>query len=153
VAAIAVAPIGRDSDQDGVDNLSDRCPTTNAGIAVDATGCALFSGVIEGVNFSPNSALLTNSALARLRVVVATLKQYPNARFMLSAHTDSQGSEANNQALSARRAKAVAKYFINEGIDKSRFTAKAFGENQPIKTNSTVEGRRANRRVELHIIR
>jgi len=149
VAALQVT----DNDQDGVDNSIDQCPTTGQGVAVDERGCAIFSGVIEGVNFRTSSAELLDSAPAILDGVVMTLKQYPNTRFKITAHTDSQGSAESNKELSKQRAITVAKFFIKSGIARSRFSVRAYGEAQPIDTNETAEGRRRNRRVELHIIK
>jgi len=149
VAALKIA----DGDTDGVGDAIDRCPSTRRGVAVDEVGCAIFSGVIEGVNFDTNSAELRSEARASLDRVVATLKRFPNTRFVLSAHTDDQGDAASNKALSKRRAVSVAKYLMSSGINRNRFKAKAFGEERPMATNATAEGRRQNRRVELHVIR
>jgi len=107
-----------DSDQDGVPTGKDQCPDTEVGVAVDDYGCAIFNGVIEGVVFPSNSAELVDSARTILRGVVATLMRYPNTKFDLSAHTDNQGSEASNQALSRKRAVSVARFLIQNGISR-----------------------------------
>jgi len=149
IPAVAVL----DNDQDGVIDSEDLCPTTAVGVAVDSSGCAIFSGTLQGVNFPSNSAFLVDSAKARLDEVVGTLIQYPQMQFELSAHTDNQGDAGANQALSAKRARAVAAYLVQSGIDVNRMTARAFGETVPIDTNETAEGRRNNRRVELNAFR
>jgi len=157
VEALVVAPVPAvaviDSDQDGVIDSEDLCPTTGIGVAVDASGCAIFTGTLQGVNFPSNSAVLVDSAKARLNEVVSTLNQYPTIRFELSAHTDNQGDANANQTLSAKRARAVAAYLVESGIDVNRMSARAFGETIPIDTNDTAEGRRNNRRVELNAFR
>jgi OOP family OmpA-OmpF porin len=66
--------------------------------------------------------------------------------------TDSKGSDAYNQKLSDRRARSVLKWLTSHGIDASRLRAKGHGEERPIDTNETDEGRANNRRVEFHII-
>lgn len=147
VAAIAVT--NPDKDADGVLNESDECPTTGVGVSVDATGCALFGGVADGVNFYHNSAELTGNAKAKLDEIVATLSQHRKVSATISAHTDSWGDEDYNQALSERRAQAVLDYMNESGIKRSRLRASAFGESQPIADNTKAEGRQRNRRVEI----
>jgi len=151
VPAVAVLPL--DDDKDGVLNDQDACPGTELGSAVDDRGCELFGGVLEGVNFHTGSADLTDQARSKLDEVAATLMAYPTVSFELSAHTDSDGNEGPNQRLSQRRAESVSKYLIDSGILQSRFSANAYGESRPIAPNSTAEGRRQNRRVELHVVR
>jgi outer membrane protein OmpA-like peptidoglycan-associated protein len=68
-------------------------------------------------------------------------------------HTDSQGTEAYNQALSERRASSVAAYLLQQGLAPSKLTSEGRGESQPLADNDTEEGRAENRRVELHINR
>ena len=153
VVAPVPAVVVSDSDQDGVIDAEDSCLTSALGAAVDTSGCAIFAGTLHGVTFPSNSAVLEGPAKARLDEVVATLNQYPEIRFELSAHTDNQGDAAANQSLSAQRAKAVAIYLVQSGIDVNRMSARAFGETQPIDTNATPDGRRRNRRVELNAFR
>jgi outer membrane protein OmpA-like peptidoglycan-associated protein len=66
-------------------------------------------------------------------------------------HTDSQGSDAYNQALSERRASSVAEYLISQGLAPSKVTSQGRGESEPIADNETDAGRAQNRRVELHL--
>jgi OOP family OmpA-OmpF porin len=67
----------------------------------------------------------------------------------VEGHTDSQGSESYNQALSERRANTVLNYLVSNGIDGDRLSASGFGENSPVADNATAEGRARNRRVDL----
>jgi outer membrane protein OmpA-like peptidoglycan-associated protein len=69
----------------------------------------------------------------------------------LSSHTDSYGANDYNLKLSDNRAKSVVDYLIKSGITSNRLTFKGFGEDQPISTNETVEGRQLNRRTEFKI--
>jgi OOP family OmpA-OmpF porin len=66
-------------------------------------------------------------------------------------HTDSTGPEDYNLDLSVRRAQAVADYIISEGIDASIIDVSGEGENNPIASNATREGRAENRRVDIHV--
>lgn len=147
VAAVVV--INPDKDGDDVLNEIDECPSTGLGVSVDATGCALFAGVAEGVNFHKNSARLTSQAKVKIDEIIATLGQHRKVNATISAHTDNWGEVDYNQALSERRAKAVLSYMNQNGIQRSRLSAEAHGESRPIAKNETAEGRELNRRVEI----
>lgn len=147
VAPVPVEPA--DSDQDGVPNAYDDCPASPAGSPVNAEGCPLFNGVIEGVTFETSSAQLTAEATAILEGTAQTLLQYPDLRVTVEAHTDNQGSASSNLELSKRRAISVAKFLVERGVSGSRLQPQAFGESKPRASNATAEGRRMNRRVEF----
>ena len=66
-------------------------------------------------------------------------------------HTDSDGSEEYNMALSIRRAEAVRDYMVSEGVDASIIDVSGEGESNPIASNATKEGRAENRRVDIHV--
>jgi len=151
VLAVQVAPL--DTDKDGVINSLDQCKSTKPGVLVDTVGCAVFNGVLEGVNFFSASERLTPKARSILDGVARTLKKYPEAKINVNAHTDSKGSEFFNQNLSTRRAKMVVLYLGLKGIDRESLVPRAFGESKPIASNDTAEGRALNRRVELHAVK
>ena len=80
------------------------------------------------------------------------MRDYPDLNVVIEGHTDSIGTAAYNKKLSQRRADAVKKYLVEEdGIDANRITAKGFGEERPIASNDTDEGRQKNRRVEAAV--
>ncbi len=141
-----------DSDADGVADATDACPTTGPGVPVNASGCALFNGVIEGINFESGSDRLTAEAQQILQGVASTLNSYPEIRVSVEAHTDNQGSADSNLQLSKRRAIAVARYLVEQGVDGPRLQPQAFGESQPRETNATPAGRALNRRVEFQVV-
>lgn len=138
-----------DIDGDGVVNQSDECSDTVPGTPVNSSGCAMFNGTLEGVNFLTSSDTLTETARAALDDVISTLNAFPDVRVSVHAHTDSQGPEAANLALSRNRALSVVRYLIAQGISLDRLEARAFGEEQPIADNKTRAGRLLNRRVEF----
>lgn len=111
--------------------------------------CDEFNGVLDGVNFHSDSAELTSEGSQVLYQAAEKLHSCESLQIRVSAHTDSVGAEAYNQSLSERRARSVVQSLSERGIDSSRMTSSAYGETQPIDTNSTPEGRRRNRRVEL----
>jgi len=150
VAAVPAAPT--DSDNDGVADDADKCADSPADKPVDADGCTIVSVVLEDVRFENNSAELTSGSTEQLDKAVAAMKEYPHIRVEVQAHSDSSGAASYNQALSEKRAGSVRDYMVSKGIAADRLTAKGYGEDQPIASNDTREGRAKNRRVELKII-
>jgi len=145
-----------DSDNDGVVNSADRCPNTTAGAEVDASGCEGITETIETfdieVQFPTNSAEIGNSYDDEIRRVADFLNEHPETIVEIAGHTDSMGRAAYNQDLSQRRAAAVAARLTDElGVDPERVRSAGYGEEQPVASNATAEGRAANRRVEARI--
>lgn len=112
--------------------------------------CDQFDGTLDGVNFHTDSAKLTTEGLATINAAAEKLLSCEAVNVTVSAHTDSIGSESYNQALSERRAQSVVDQLISQGVAPHRLNAEAYGETQPIDTNSTREGRKRNRRVEVY---
>lgn len=80
------------------------------------------------------------------------LKKYPTTTAVIEGHTDNVGTPEHNLDLSKRRAESVVNYLVeNFGIDRSRLTAKGYGDTRPIADNSTDEGKQKNRRIEAII--
>ena len=77
------------------------------------------------------------------------MKKNPDLKVEVDGHTDSTGTAAYNMTLSEKRAEAVKKYFVDQGIDPNRLTTKGFGITKSAASNKTKEGRAKNRRVEL----
>jgi outer membrane protein OmpA-like peptidoglycan-associated protein len=102
------------------------------------------------VNFDTNKFKIKEIYKPKINKIIDVLKK--NNKFILIVgHTDSVGSDVYNQKLSELRAREVYNYFISKGIDKKRIDYIGYGEEQPIATNATPEGRAQNRRVELLI--
>lgn len=143
-----------DSDRDGVVDRLDRCPGTRAGAKVDARGCELQEvTVLKGVTFATNSAALTAQSMAVLDETAATLTKNPDVRAEVAGHTDSTGSAARNRALSQQRAESVVRYLVSKGVSAANLVARGYGPDQPVADNRTAQGRSANRRVELRILK
>ena len=81
---------------------------------------------------------------------VLFFQKNPHITAQIYGHTDSIGTEAYNQKLSERRARAVFNYLVDNGIDPDRLKTRGFGENIPVAPNTTPEGRQKNRRVEVN---
>lgn len=109
------------------------------------------SVVLENLHFEVAKAEIQPGSFAMLDELADYLKRKPLVRIRIEGHTDNQGSDAQNQLLSERRAKAVMNYLIGKGISQSRMTAVGKGEAVPIADNATEEGRAKNRRTEVHL--
>ncbi|MBG6186584.1 outer membrane protein OmpA-like peptidoglycan-associated protein [Flavobacterium sp. CAN_S2] len=77
------------------------------------------------------------------------LKNYPNAKFSVEGHTDSDGSDEMNQKLSEDRANVVRDALLERGIKAENLNAVGFGESTPVETNKTAAGKAKNRRTEV----
>ena len=106
----------------------------------------------SSVTFAVDSSAISPAFQTTLGNVANTLSQYEKSYVDVLGHTDSTGSDAYNQALSERRAEAVANFLANSGVQRARLATRGYGESQPVATNSTEEGRAANRRVEIKIV-
>lgn len=145
----------RDADGDGVTDDRDQCPATIAGLSVDSKGCpsAFQAGTpltLVGVNFQTGKAVILPASQGILDQVAQSLIDNPDVNVEVGGHTDSQGAEAANLRLSQARANAVREYLIGKGVDGGRITAMGYGESKPVESNTTANGRAANRRVELN---
>jgi len=105
----------------------------------------------EKIMFETGSARIAERSFGLLDDVVAVLEANPGVDVVIEGHTDSQGSASHNKELSHERAEAVRKFLVRRGIDARRLEAHGYGEARPIASNSTEEGREANRRVELRV--
>ena len=104
---------------------------------------------LPGIFFHTASAELYETSLASLDRLAEALTRHPGLRLEVGGHTDAVGSEADNLALSERRAKAVYDYLVLQGVDSGRLTYRGYGESRPVASNDTPEGRAANRRTTL----
>jgi outer membrane protein OmpA-like peptidoglycan-associated protein len=77
------------------------------------------------------------------------MKQIPDANYVIEGHTDDRNSDRYNLYLSQRRANAVRKYMIEQGIPAGNLEAKGYGESRPKFSNDNAGGRQLNRRVEI----
>ncbi|MCS6778360.1 MAG: OmpA family protein [Geminicoccaceae bacterium] len=106
--------------------------------------------VIEGTAFQFNSEQFTDAANGSLLRVARLIELAGPKRVRFVGHTDAQGEEAANRRLSQRRAQAVRDWLVrNRGLDPGKTVVEGRGKDQPIASNDTPEGRRANRRVEV----
>ena len=107
--------------------------------------------VLKNVLFNTNEAILFPQSFPELDQLVSYLKTHPTLLVEITGHTDSSGKESHNQEISEQRAKIVANYLWEKGVDTFRITAKGYGSSKPIATNKTKEGKLQNRRVEFRV--
>jgi outer membrane protein OmpA-like peptidoglycan-associated protein len=100
--------------------------------------------------FESASSVIAAESIPSLDILVEELAVLPaDVSLLIAGHTDSDGEEEANLALSQARADAVLAYLVAAGIDGNRLTAQGFGETSPIADNATQEGKAANRRIEM----
>lgn len=129
-----------------------REQTAGTGIDVTREGDNLILNMPSNVTFGVDSSAISPAFQTTLGNVANTLSSYEKSYVDVLGHTDSTGSDAYNQSLSERRAESVANFLANSGVQRARLATRGYGESQPIASNSTEEGRAANRRVEIKIV-
>ena len=129
-----------------------RRQTAGTGIDVSRDGDVIKLNLPDGVTFDFAKYDLKPQFYPALNTVAATLKEYNQTIVEVSGHTDSIGSDAANQALSERRANAVAGYLMGQGVQRERFEIIGMGERYPVASNDTDSGRALNRRVEIRLL-
>ncbi|MEO8605553.1 MAG: OmpA family protein [bacterium] len=107
--------------------------------------------VLRGVQFDFNKSDIRPDARPVLDQAAAILKQNPAVQVVVQGYTDDIGTPQYNDALSLRRAEAVFRYLVNQGVSPERFKVQGFGESNPVADNATESGRAQNRRVELRV--
>ena len=148
-----------DRDGDKVLDKDDKCPDVAGTVANQ--GCPEVSDeAIKRLNdyaktilFDSGKSSFQKQTYPVLEAITAILKEYPNSKFSIEGHTDSDGSDASNQTLSENRAAAVKDYLIEKGIASSRLSSVGFGEKSPIDSNKTKAGKANNRRTEVKLVK
>lgn len=102
---------------------------------------------LNDINFASNSYALDGVAKAVIDEFIEFLKDNPNIKADIQGHTDNVGGSTENLTLSRNRARTVYEYAVKNGISSSRLTSHGYGENRPIATNDSEEGRARNRRT------
>lgn len=102
--------------------------------------------------FDGQSANLPPQISSEIEKIAALLSYYPQITIRIEGHTDNVGTEWYNLKLSRLRAEAVKSIFIKNNFRDSQVSVAPFGESYPIASNSTEQGRKANRRIVIHVI-
>ncbi len=106
----------------------------------------------SGLLFDFDSYDLRSATQQNLNELANSLNEYEDTELNILGHTDNVGSGSYNKTLSMNRANSVEDYLVGQGVDSGRLHILGYGENDPITTNETEEGRQQNRRVEIVIV-
>jgi outer membrane protein OmpA-like peptidoglycan-associated protein len=144
-----------DTDGDGIPDRLDKCPRTPG--VPENDGCPkleekeqqILDKAFDNLEFQSGTSVIKTTSLDEMKALAGLLKTKPNARLLISGHTDSVGKPESNLLLSKNRANAVKNYLIKQGVAASRLVTEWFGAAQPVADNATAEGRAKNRRVEM----
>jgi outer membrane protein OmpA-like peptidoglycan-associated protein len=134
-----------------MDNQANEMKRDISGAKIERVGEGIKITFDSGLLFDTGKATLKAASMENLQKLAKILIKYKDTDILLEGHTDSDGSEEYNLNLSRSRAQSVANYLTNLNVNPTRFTIMGYGEQQPIATNETAEGKALNRRVEVAI--
>jgi outer membrane protein OmpA-like peptidoglycan-associated protein len=149
VGALAGGAVGAYMDKQEADL---RQQMQGTGVSVTRQGDNLILNLPSNITFRTGSAELNDAFLKVLDGVVLVLKKYDKTVIEAAGHTDNVGAAEYNQALSQRRAGAVAQQLTSKGVKQERIITIGGGEDHPVASNQTESGRSQNRRVELTLL-
>lgn len=149
IGALAGGLIGRELDKQEAEL---RQSLDNDAISIVNTGDKLIVSLPNDLTFATDSAAISSIVRGDLRKVAGSLQRYPGSVVQVIGHTDSDGAAAYNYGLSERRANAVADEMAAGGVSYGRMRIIGRGEDAPVASNLTPEGKARNRRVEIVII-
>jgi len=121
----------------------------DSGVTVTRKGEDIVLNMPGNITFRTGSADLNAQFFKVLDGVAQVARKYDKTIIEIAGHTDNVGDANFNKQLSQRRASAVAQYLTSKGVSEPRIMTAAGGEEHPIASNSTEQGRAANRRVEV----
>ena len=149
VGALAGGAVGYYMDQQ---EAKLRAELAGTGVSVTRMGDNITLNMPGNVTFATDSADLSPAFFEVLNSVGKVLKEFDQTVVEVAGHTDSTGSDDYNQSLSERRANSVSQYFSAKGIAEQRLLTVGMGELRPVADNGSVDGRQANRRVEITMV-
>jgi outer membrane protein OmpA-like peptidoglycan-associated protein len=135
-----------------VDAIVDAASTL--GTDPDADSCqTAYDTTLEGevVNFESGSAVVSATSFALLDGLAAVAQRCVSYRVEIGGHTDARGDDGANQALSERRAQAVADYLVGKGVSASQLGVVGYGESEPLDASGTAEADAMNRRIAFKV--
>jgi outer membrane protein OmpA-like peptidoglycan-associated protein len=118
---------------------------------VERVGEGIAVTFASGILFPFDSDQILPAGRTNLSQLATSLQRYPGTEVLIVGHTDSQGTDAYNMALSQRRADSARNYLVSMGIPGDRIRTAGRGETEPVASNETEAGRQQNRRVEIAI--
>jgi outer membrane protein OmpA-like peptidoglycan-associated protein len=128
-----------------------RAQLQGTGVSVTRSGNDLILNMPGNITFKTASADLNSNFFKVLDSVGLVLKEFDKTLIDVEGHTDSDGATAYNQQLSLERANSVGTYLQSHGVNGQRIVTFGAGEDRPIASNTTADGKQQNRRVELKL--
>ncbi|MGB5952708.1 MAG: OmpA family protein, partial [Ornithinimicrobium sp.] len=124
----------------------------STGVSVTRAGDRIILNMPSAITFSSGSDNVQPGFYGTLNSVALVLKEFQSTLINVNGHTDSDGDDGFNLALSERRAVNVSQYLVSQGVTQSRFYVQGFGESQPVASNASADGKQANRRVTIELV-
>jgi OmpA-OmpF porin, OOP family len=106
---------------------------------------------MDRLTFETGKSTLMQSSNEQLNNILEIMKAFPNLELKIGGYTDNTGDVAKNLSLSAARANMVMETLVKMGVDSKRLKAEGFGDQFPVASNDTEEGRAQNRRIDLRV--
>ena len=148
VGALAGGAVGGYMD---IQNKKLREELQGTGVSVTKNGDEIMLNMPGDIAFKSGSADLSGDFYKVLNSVAKVLNNYEKTIVSVVGYTDSTGSASKNLTLSQQRAQSVATYLKNQGVKTERFVVDGLGQENPVASNTTAEGRAKNRRVEIYL--
>jgi outer membrane protein OmpA-like peptidoglycan-associated protein len=143
-------PMDKDKVADEIDKKIQQDQVPDTRVRVDEKGVTI---ELDNIKFAPDSARLLESEKDKLDRIAEILRSYPDRHLQITGHTALAGTPAGRQQLSEQRARIVADYLLEKGVrEPKEVITEGKGAREPIADNSTPEGMRKNRRVEITIL-
>jgi outer membrane protein OmpA-like peptidoglycan-associated protein len=134
-------------------NAELRRQTAGIGLDILQVGGSIVVRIPATFTFDTGSAAVKATTDATLLEIARTVKTRNRTFVDVLAHTDTSGTPQGNQALSAKRAAAVATYLSGHGVSKARIASRGLGEMAPLYSSETDETQKAaNRRIEIRLV-
>lgn len=121
------------------------------GANIERQGDKLIVRFNSAILFDKNKSVLKPQSKTDLTEFAHVLTKYPDTDLVIEGHTDNKGKKDKNQKLSVARAEAVIAYLGEQSVTSSRMVGRGYADDRPVADNSTEEGRKQNRRVEVQI--
>ncbi|MCP1727354.1 outer membrane protein OmpA-like peptidoglycan-associated protein [Natronospira proteinivora] len=149
VGALSGGAVGAYMDRQE-DALREQLEGTDVSVTRD--GDHIHLNMPGDITFGFDSADVRADFYEVLDSVSIVLEEFDQTIVEVSGHTDSTGAASYNQRLSERRAQSVSRYLLSQGVTEERMLVVGYGEDQPVASNDSEEGRQQNRRVELTLV-
>ena len=128
-----------------------RTRLQNTGVSVTRVGDSIVLNMPGNITFATDSSNISADFYQVLDSVALVINEFEKTYVDVIGHTDSTGRAEYNQQLSVARASSVARYLESQKVVPQRINTQGMGQNAPIASNETPEGRALNRRVEIKL--